>query len=547
MLFNSLHFLFVFLPLAMLGYHLLGRLGRRPVIAWLAFASLVFYAAWNKVFVLFLLGSILVNYLIALVLASAPEDSTRRRGLLALGVGLNLLALFYFKYLYKTLLFLVSVHVGHLNPHPILLPLGISFFTFTQISYLVDLAQGQAERQDFLSYLLFVTFFPHLIAGPILHHKEMMPQFGRVQGSSDLRGNGGHVAGLAGDGRRRFALNPEDVSLGFTWFLMGLAKKVLIADKLAPTADAAFSHPGFLSAANAWVGLVVYSMQLYFDFSGYSDMALGLARIFSIRFPLNFDSPYKATSITEYWQRWHMTLTRYITLYLYNPILLSVQRRRIARGGKISRKALATVSGFGAMVAYPTLVTMLLTGLWHGAGLQFIVFGLIHGIYLIASQAWRHFRQRTHNARTPARASGLLRLAMMTGVYLQVAFALIFFRSESLAAAFALLRDLVGGNGPGHPDELLAGTLAFCLFPVVWFFPNTQQMLGEETGPGGIVTSPGTPNVYPAPGADPFRGASVEPEPSLGGGDGGTFLRGTRKPRFVRTFPLLPVLTPDGI
>ncbi len=136
-------------------------------------------------------------------------------------------------------------------------------------------------------------------------------------------------------------------------------------------------------------------MQLYFDFSGYSDMALGLARMFSIRFPLNFDSPYKATSVTEYWQRWHMTLTRYITLYLYNPLLLSVQRRRIASGKKISRKALATSGGFTAMVAYPTMFTMLLTGIWHGAGLQFVVFGLIHGVYLTANQAWRHFRQRT--------------------------------------------------------------------------------------------------------------------------------------------------------
>ncbi len=220
---------------------------------------------------------------------------------------------------------------------------------------------------------------------------------------------------------------------------MGLAKKVLIADKLAPTADLAFQHAGSLSAASAWTGLIVYSMQIYFDFSGYSDMALGLARIFSIRFPLNFDSPYKATSVTEYWQRWHMTLTRYITLYLYNPLLLVVQRRRLDTGRKISRKALATFGGFTAMVAYPTMLTMLLTGIWHGAGLQFLIFGLIHGIYLTANQAWRHFRQRTHNAPTPPQPKGLPRLAMMIGVYLQVTFALIFFRSESTHAAFALL------------------------------------------------------------------------------------------------------------
>lgn len=496
MLFNSLRFICVFLPITMLGFHLLGRYGRRPVIAWLAAMSVVFYAAWNAFFVLFLLGSILVNYIVAYAIGTTPEASARRKHLLTLGVTLNLLALFYFKYLYKVLLTIKALHLANINPHPILLPLGISFFTFTQISYLVDLAQGQAERQDFFSYLLFVTFFPHLVAGPILHHKEMMPQFGRTDPYHDTRtlnqslSPAPHV--------RRFALKPEDVALGITWFLMGLAKKVLIADKLAPTADLAFRGAGTLSAANAWTGLIVYSMQLYFDFSGYSDMALGLARIFSIRFPLNFDSPYKATSVTEYWQRWHMTLTRYITLYLYNPVLLSVQRHRLAKGKKTSRKSLATFGGFTTMVAYPTMFTMLLTGIWHGAGLQFIIFGLIHGVYLTANQAWRHFRQRARNT-PPVKPAGLTRLAMMIGVYLQVTFALIFFHSESTTSAFAFISDMFGRNRAGRFDEVLTGVLAFALFPVVWFLPNTQQILGQETGPGGIASSPGTPNVNPAP------------------------------------------------
>ncbi len=470
MLFNSLKFIFGFLPIAMLGFHLLGSSGRRPVIAWLAFCSLVFYAFWKPAFVFFLLGSIVVNYLVALAISSAGEGSSRRRQLLALGVTLNLLALFYFKYLYKLLLTLHSLHLSALPAHSILLPLGISFFTFTQISYLVDLAQGQAERQDLLSYVLFVTFFPHLIAGPILHHKEMMPQF---------------AAG------RRFRLVPADVSLGLTWFILGLGKKVLIADRLAPGANAAFAQAGTQSASAAWAGLVLYTMQLYFDFSGYTDMALGLARIFSIRFPFNFDSPYKATSVTEYWQRWHMTLTRYITLYLYNPILLSVQRRRVAAGKKVSRKALATLSGFVAMVAFPTMITMLLTGLWHGAGLQFLIFGLLHGIYLTANQAWRHFRQRRKGAAAgaapsvaprsaPAPPTSLMTLAMRIGVYLQVSLALIFFRANSLHSAFAMLHDLIGHNGAGHIGNLLDAAFGFALFPVVWFMPNTQQILGEE-------------------------------------------------------------------
>ena len=516
MLFNSLRFLFLFLPVTMLGFHLLGSYGRRPVIAWLALMSVLFYAAWNPVFVLFLIGSILVNFLVAGALTIFPEGSPRRSHLLFLGITLNLLALFYFKYLARLLL---SVH--HLlgsavyHPHPILLPLGISFFTFTQISYLVDLAQGQAERQDFLSYLLFVTFFPHLIAGPILHHKEMMPQFADIPSDTptgtpprppeQLEDTFLTPLGLPRPPVRRFALHPPDVSLGLTWFLMGLAKKVLIADKLSPGADFTFSHAGSLSAASAWTGLVVYSMQLYFDFSGYSDMALGLARIFSIRFPLNFDSPYKATSVTEYWQRWHITLTRYITLYLYNPLLLSVQRRRAVAGRKISRKALATVSGFTAMVAYPTVLTMLLTGIWHGAGLQFLIFGLIHGVYLTANQAWRHFRQRAHNAPVPSPARGGRRLAMMIGVYLQVTFALIFFRSDSLGAAFALIRDLLGHGGVGHLSNLLDGALAFALFPVVWFFPNTQQILRQERTPA--VPQPG----HPSPTSEPANPAAPSP------------------------------------
>ncbi len=470
MLFNSYRFLFLFLPITMLGYQLLGRFGRRSVMLWLAVTSLVFYAAWNPPFVLLLLLSTLLNYLIARGISSKPPDSSPRQRLLGLGVGLNLLALFYFKYLFKALCLLHAIGLTKSHPGSILLPLGISFFTFTQISYLVDLAQGQAERQDFLSYLLFVTFFPHLIAGPILHHKEMMPQFAAAN--------------------QRFSLHAEDVSLGLTWFLMGLAKKVLLADTLAHTADLTFRNAGSLSFTSALTGLIVYSMQLYFDFSGYSDMALGLARIFSIRFPLNFDSPYKATSVTEYWQRWHITLTRYVTLYLYNPILLGVQRRRLARGLRISRKTLSTPAGFTAMVAGPTLATMLLTGIWHGAGLQFLVFGLLHGLYLTANQAWRHFSPRALNALTP---TGLKRFAMMLGVYVQVTFALIFFRSDSMHAAFALLHDLTGAHGLGSSSSLLEGALAFALFPVVWFLPNTQQILGQERTVDHPIPGPAAP------------------------------------------------------
>lgn len=511
MLFNSAPFLFVFLPTAMLGFHVLGRFGRRSVIAWLAFISVVFYGMWNAGFVLFLVGSILVNYLCASWIASFPDGSTQRKRLLAFGISLNLIALFYFKYLTKTLELLASFHLGSFHPHPILLPLGISFFTFTQISYLIDLAHNQAEQQDFLSYLLFVTFFPHLIAGPILHHKEMMPQFGN-ESPEDATSPDNALTPVPPS--RRFSFKADDVSLGLTWFMMGLAKKVLIADNLTNIADRTFAQAGSLTALSAITGLAAYSMQLYFDFSGYSDMAIGLARIFSIRFPLNFDSPYKAISVTEYWQRWHITLTRYITLYLYNPLLLTVQRRRIGSGRRISRKAFSTPAGFAAMVAYPTLVTMLLTGLWHGAGLQFLLFGLIHGIYLTANQAWRHFRQRSSNAPPP---TGGRRLAMMLVVYVQIAFALVFFRSTSTRAAFALLHDIAGAHGLGSLGSVLEGWLAFALFPVVWFLPNTQQILGQESTAEVPTPGPAAPTTLAHEQA-PSIFARIRWSPNLGWG-----------------------------
>jgi D-alanyl-lipoteichoic acid acyltransferase DltB (MBOAT superfamily) len=337
MLFSSNVFIFFFVPVALIGYQLLGRFGRRAVFGWLSLVSLFFYGYWNPKYLFLLGGSILLNFVASRVIARVASERSKTIALVT-AITANIALLFWFKYLFPLLHFFHSAGWLSRDYGSVILPLGISFFTFTQISYLVDLAQGQAERQDLLSYLLFVTFFPHLIAGPILHHKEMMPQFAENQFAESTSPT--HL--------RRFSLNPDDVALGLTWFLMGLAKKVLIADKLAPTADLAFQHAGSLSATSAWTGLIVYSMQIYFDFSGYSDMALGLARIFSIRFPLNFDSPYKATSVTEYWQRWHMTLTRYITLYLYNPLLLAVQRRRLAAGRKISRKALTTVGGFTA-------------------------------------------------------------------------------------------------------------------------------------------------------------------------------------------------------
>ncbi|HEY0797253.1 MAG TPA: MBOAT family O-acyltransferase, partial [Acidisarcina sp.] len=252
MLFNSPPFLVYFLPACLLGYQIAAHFGRRAVIGWLVLASLVFYAYWNPSFVIVLITSMLVNFAVSKAIAAAGEQNKTRW--MIVGVTLNLAGLCYFKYLFPTIKFLASFGAGHHSIREVLLPLGISFFTFTQIAYLVDLSQGEATEQNFLEYALFVTFFPHLIAGPILHHREIMPQF-----SED----------------RSYKLNPDDLMVGISWFVMGMAKKTLIADKLALVAAPAFDYVAYRSPLEAWVGVVCYSLQLYFDFSGYSDMAIG--------------------------------------------------------------------------------------------------------------------------------------------------------------------------------------------------------------------------------------------------------------------------------
>jgi D-alanyl-lipoteichoic acid acyltransferase DltB (MBOAT superfamily) len=457
MLFNSAQFLFCFLPIAVLGFALLARFGRTTVVVWLAFMSLVFYAYWRMDFLALLIGSISVNFVCSRLLWRYREREGLKKLILTLGVIANLGLLAYFKYLFPLLHFLSDSLGLPLVVGGVILPLGISFFTFTQIAYLIDLSEDSAEPQDFVSYVLFVTFFPHLIAGPILHHSEIMPQFTR---------------------ERDFSLKWNDLALGLSWFILGLGKKVLIADRLAPHADATFANAANLTMIGGWVGVLNYALQLYFDFSGYSDMAIGLARMFSIEFPYNFDSPYKAGGIIEFWSRWHMTLTRYLTLYLYNPFAMWINRRR-ARAGKLnSRKAQRTLAGFSSLVALPTIMTMFIAGVWHGAGLQFIVFGLLHGSYLTINHAWRFFRRE---------GALLTRIISSTPVSVLLTFgavlmAQIFFRASSTHNALQMLAGLFGRNGLGlqaahsmNPHALFV----FAMLPVVWFFPNTQEILGQ--------------------------------------------------------------------
>ena len=291
MLFNSYGFIFLYLPVVLIGFFQLGRINHAWAAGWLALASLFFYGYWNPAYVGLLLGSIACNYAFGLWIAKAAvrHKNTQKKHTLIVAISANLLLLAYYKY--------ANFFVGNINGvagtewslGDIILPLGISFFTFTQIAYLVDTYQGKVKEYNFIHYLLFVTYFPHLIAGPILHHKEMMPQFAHP---------------------RTYRFNADHFNLGITVFVLGLAKKLLLADSLAE-----FPGPIFASVQaggqpmlfEAWIAALSYSLQLYFDFSGYSDMAIGLSLMFNVRLPLNFHSPYKSVNIIEFWRRWHMT------------------------------------------------------------------------------------------------------------------------------------------------------------------------------------------------------------------------------------------------
>ena len=429
MLFNSYVFLYAFLPIALAGYFALAQFGRVPAALWLVAVSFVFYGWWNPAYVPLLALSMGGNYLLSLLIGTTERRPRLQTWVLALGVAANLGTLGYYKYL-GWLVGLLNEAVGtHVPVLGIVLPLGISFFTFTQLGYLIDCKQGVAKDRGFLNYLVFVTFFPHLIAGPILHNGEMMPQFAAPA---------------------TYQFSADNFSIGLGIFVIGLLKKCLLADPIGSIVPAGYEHPGTLPLFAAWHVALAYSLQLYFDFSGYSDMAIGLARMFNLRFPLNFNSPYKATSVIDYWQRWHMTLTRYLMGYLYNPIALSIARWRLAHGQGMSRAVYATPGGFASLVLVPVFGTMAIAGIWHGAGAQFLVFGLLHAIYLSVNHAWRILGPRRAYGVAPGFVA---HLASVLLTYLCVLVGSVFFRAPSVLAALNMLAGMVGlhGVGPGFP------------------------------------------------------------------------------------------------
>jgi len=427
MLFSSFGFIFLFLPIVLCGFLLLQRWGQVAAVKlWLIAASVVFYGKFIPIHLLILGFSILTNFIFGRLLLRR-----RSMALLAVGVAFNLIVLALFKYA-DFLVDNVNAALGTDLPMlGLVLPLALSFFTFQKIAYLVDVYRGGAPRYSFGDFVLFVAYFPQLIAGPIVHHREIMPQIGALDRPRDVG---------------------TDLAIGATAFAIGLFKKLVLADSLAVYSDSVFGAaaggvtPDILTA---WVGVLSFTLQIYFDFSGYSDMALGLSRMFGIRLPLNFASPYKATSIIDFWRRWHITLSEFLRLYLYIPM-----------GGNRQ----------GPVRRYLNLwIVMLLGGLWHGAGWSFIVWGGLHGLYLSVNHAARSVGFTSLDF--PGRALLYWLLTMLA-----VMIAWVFFRAEDFATAMRVLAGLFAGGGIIMPSAAA---------PLSAVLPGITQTLGVSFG--GLV------------------------------------------------------------
>ena len=437
MLFNSLEFLFAFLPITIFIFYFIGSRGHhRVAFSWLIGASLFFYWWWNPIYVFLLVGSILFNYLVSIALLKV-----RHKIIFIIGVSVNLLVLGYFKYANFFVDNINALISGDIFLESILLPLAISFFTFQQITFLVDSYRGNTKEYSLLNYSLFVTFFPQLIAGPIVQHIEMMPQFMK---------------------NSLYRLKSENLAIGITIFIIGLFKKIVIADSMAIYADPVFEIAEgneSLIFIDAWGGAIAYTFQLYFDFSGYSDMAIGLARMLGIVLPTNFFSPYKSTNIIEFWRRWHMTLSRFFKNYLY-----------ISLGG--NRK--------GAIRSMLNLmITMLLGGLWHGASWTFVIWGGIHGTCLIINHGFQNIRRLLGHDLSKTSIFGQTVSWALTFTIIIITW--VVFRAESVNGAQNMIHAMLGLNGlflSELIDYQFWATLCF-LFFIVYFMPSTQEFLVE--------------------------------------------------------------------
>lgn len=347
MLFNSFNFVFIFLPITFVLYFLLHKLKlSKWALAFLITASLVFYGIWNPIYLILIFSSMVFNFTVGYFLLKSFKGKIRGI-ILAFGIFGNLALLGYFKYYDFFASNINWVFETNIAMKHLLLPLAISFFTFQQIAFLVDSYRNETKKYSFVHYTLFITFFPQLVAGPIVNHQELIPQF---------------------EDKKNYFINMENIAKGIFIFSLGLAKKVAIADTFAIWANDGYANLEVLTTTEAWITSLSYTMQLYFDFSGYSDMAIGLALIFNIKLPVNFYSPYKSRNIQEFWKSWHMTLNRFLTHYLYFPL-----------GG--SRK--------GPVRTYINImIIFFVSGIWHGAGWTFVIWGLLHGLASVIVKFW---------------------------------------------------------------------------------------------------------------------------------------------------------------
>lgn len=473
MLFNSYVYILLFLPITTWVFYQTHRMGgRRLAIPWLVMTSLFFYSYWNPPYVLLLILSIGVNYILGQILGwfYTTGKETQGKIFLVLGLAFNLGLIGYYKYFNFFIDTVNSILGTYIQMQQVFLPLGISFYTFQQISYLIDSSEGETKGYRFIDYCLFVCYFPQLIAGPIVTHQEMIPQFSKQSNA-------------------RF--KQENLAIGLTIFIMGLFKKVILADSIALFATPVFSAADagiVLTFAEAWMGALAYTMQIYFDFSGYSDMAIGAARMMGFKLPINFNSPYKAVNIIDFWQRWHITLTRFLTRYLYNPIVLNLSRRRLQQGKSLIKKGVGSPPAFLELVVFPTIVTMFLAGLWHGAGWQYIIFGVLHGCYLSANHGWHMLlKARGYNLRNNRWWERRLGHLITFGC---VIVAMVFFRASSVRNATIVLGAMVGSNGIHLGDGMLFVNQLFAapktgvlllgtLMLIAFCFPNTQEWLAD--------------------------------------------------------------------
>jgi D-alanyl-lipoteichoic acid acyltransferase DltB (MBOAT superfamily) len=466
MTFNSYAFLIAFLPVVVAGFYMLTRVfeSQTPALAWLLAASLIFYASFGGSYVLILAGSVLMNFLFGWWMTRLRAGGRARRSVLVAGVAVNLLVLGTYKYTGFVADNLNAVLGTHLTALALIYPVGLSFYTFIQIGFLIDAYVGRVKRLTLLRYALFGTFFPYLTAGPIVRQGEVLEQL---------------------DTPVRERTGTSQIVVGLTMFSMGLFKKAVMADSVAPyvtTLYTAASGHTAIGAASAWIGVVGYTVQLYFDFSGYTDMALGLGYMLGLRLPLNFNSPLKATSMVDFWRRWHMTMTRFFTDYLYTPTAMAMMRRAVRHRFSEPARVLA-------VLCLPIVVTFVMVGLWHGAGWGFVIWGVIQGVGLAANLAWREAQTRFKLPGVPSPVGWALTMLLLV-------VSLVFFRAASPSDAWYVLQSMLGlahGAAPGVAQFYGTATVfgALTVVPAVtWvallavaavLFPaNTQQILGEH-------------------------------------------------------------------